>query len=244
MEKKRLNTRFVLLLILMSLQTVLFPLIQFTPGGVSSICSYISIVTVALTAALALSSGCGEKRDYLIGAGILFTLVADYFLVLKEKMLAGVIAFIFVQAAYFVYLLLGDCSRCVRIFNAVSRTVLSLVLVILAFCVLGEDTDPLAIASVIYYGNLVVNTVFAFALGKRERVFAIGLLLFCACDLCIGLEVLFTSYLSSDALGFFYGAYINLPWIFYQPSQILIALSLYFRLNTRSTRSKQEILDK
>ena len=35
--------------------------------------------------------------------------------------------------------------------------------------------------------------------------------------------------LSKPILDFFYGAHLSLPWVFYQPSQTLIALSMWCR---------------
>ena len=205
----------------------LFPLIQLTPVDVSAFSSFLSIVLVALFALLV--PRCKGSENF-VRLGLLFTLVADYFLVIcDDAQLQGVLAFIIVQAAYFLYLLVREERGAVRSANAITRVVLSILLVIAAFALLGEDTDALAIASVIYYANLVVNIVFAFMRGREERIFAIGLLLFAMCDLCIGLEVLSSSYLGSDVFDFVYGDYLNLPWVFYQPSQVLIALSLYFK---------------
>lgn len=205
-------------------QVVLFPLIQTTSGDVSSFYSYLSIILVGLFALITI----GYTEEYhLLRLGILFTLVADFFLVVcYDRELEGVIAFIFVQAAYCAYLVLAEKRRCVRRANVLTRLALSAALVITASAVLGEDTDLLAIASVLYYGNLLTNTVFAFVLGKSDRVFAIGLLLFCMCDLCIGLEVLTDVYLDSDAFSFVYGRNLNLPWVFYQPSQTLIGIQM------------------
>ena len=221
-EKHKIYLRAATVIFILA-ELAFFPLIQLTPGDVSAFWSYISIICVALYAALTVRKG---RHAHLIRLGIALTLVADYFLVLKSNLLPGVLAFILVQAAYFGYLFFSEDRRALRVANALSRTVLSLVLPLAAWLVLGEDTDALAIASVIYYGNLIVNAVFAFLLGRRERIFAIGLVFFAMCDLCIGLEVLFGSYLDSAALDFFYGANLNLPWVFYQPSQVLIALSL------------------
>ena len=223
-SEKRISPMDISALVFILLQIVLFPLIQFTSASVSNIASYIAIVLVAILAFLTLRR---ESLCHPIRIGILFTLVADYFLVLNDKLLCGVLAFTVVQLAYFAYLWMVDKRTGVRRANAISRAALSLVLVAVTFAVLGSNTDALAIASVIYYANLLVNVIFAFLLGNRDRMFAIGLVLFAMCDLCIGLEVLFSSYLDSSALAFFYGARINLPWIFYQPSQALIALHLY-----------------
>ena len=206
-------------------QIVIFPLIQFTPADPSAFWSYVAIVLVAVMAFLSLG---GERSGHLIRIGIAFTLVADYFLVLKwDKELEGVIAFIFVQIAYCLYLLVNERRRGFRLANLIARLGACLILPLLAIAVLREDADALAIASVIYYANLIANAVFAFTLGKRERMLAVGLALFAMCDLCIGLEVLFSEYLRSKALDFFYGDKLNLPWVFYQPSQVLIALHLY-----------------
>lgn len=218
------------------LEALLFPIIQFTPWRVSAVASYSAII---LAAVFALISMKGERGGHLIRLGIAFTLVADCFLVLlDDSELQGVIAFIAVQICYFVYLVLREGRMSVKLANLSSRVLLSAVLVVLAFIVLGKDTDALSIVSVIYYGNLVTNVIFAFLLGREERLFAIGLLLFSMCDLCIGLETLFTSYLDSDALDFFYGKYLNLPWVFYQPSQMLIALHLGEKIQERNYTQK------
>ena len=185
--KKKISLRDVTALTFILMQVAIFPLIQFTPGNVSAEWSYVSIILCVIIAFVFFDS---DRADHLIRMGLCCTLVADYFLVVDgDKLLEGVIAFTFVQTAYFAYLYLRERRRALRIANVISRTVVSLALIIGAFIVLGEDADALAIVSVIYYANLVINTVFAFTQGRRERVFAIGLLLFCMCDLCIGLEV-------------------------------------------------------
>lgn len=219
-------------LVFVILEVIYFPLIQLTPGDVSAFWSYIAIATVALFALVSIK---GEPDGHLIRLGILFTLVADYFLVLADDaQLEGVIAFVAVQMCYFAYLFIREKRKKIRVLNAASRAVLSAVLVAAAFIVLGEDTDPLAVVSVLYYGNLVANAVFAFVLGREERIFAIGLVLFAMCDLCIGLEVLCSSYLDSSVMDFAYGAYLNLPWVFYQPSQVLIGLRLLPKVDKTS----------
>ena len=232
MTKKKISPRDVIASVFILLQVAIFPFIQFTPGGVSLRWSYASIILCVIMAFVFFDS---DRSKHLIRAGLCCTLVADYFLVVDgDKLLEGVVAFTFVQAAYFAYLYLKEERRALRIANVISRAIVSLSLVIGAFIVLGEDVDALAVVSVLYYANLVINTVFAFTQGRRERVFAIGLLLFCMCDLCIGLEVLFSSYLGSDALDFFYGAHLSLPWVFYQPSQTLIALSMWHKIHGKA----------
>ena len=211
-------------IVLVALELMCFPMIHFGSGGVDVVGCYLAIVLVALFTLVTIK---GDRVGHLIRLGIAFTLVADYFLVIAaDSQLEGVIAFIAVQVCYFAYTLVREKRTRVRRINIASRAVLMVGLVIAAFAVLGEGADALAIASVLYYGNLVANAVFAFLLGKRERIFAIGLVLFALCDIWIGLEVLFSSYLGSDLMNFVYSSNYNLPWIFYQPSQVLIGLRL------------------
>ena len=211
-------------IVLVALELMCFPMIHFGSGGVDVFGCYLAIVLVALFTLVTIK---GDRVGHLIRLGIAFTLVADYFLVIAaDSQLEGVIAFIAVQVCYFAYTLVREKRTRVRRINIASRAVLMVGLVIAAFAVLGDGADPLAIASVLYYGNLVANAVFAFLLGKRERIFAIGLVLFAMCDIWIGLEVLFSSYLGSNVMDFVYSANYNLPWIFYQPSQVLIGLRL------------------
>ena len=212
------------------IEVALFPLIQLLPSDGSAFFAYISIVCVALFALLTVR---GERNGHLIRIGIFFTLLADYCLVLADDAyLEGVLFFICVQVAYFAYLYVVEERARVRFYNLTSRVALSVVLVLVTFLVLGSDTDALAIVSVIYYGNLLANVVFAFLRFREERTLAIGLLLFAMCDLCIGLDMLLGTYLDLDVAGsIFYSAHHNLPWVFYQPSQVMIGLRLSEKCN-------------
>ena len=217
---------FIAAIAFIALEAALFPLIHLGRGGVDVSACYLAIILVALFALVTLPCA-ADKRLHLIRLGIAFTLVADYFLVLADDSeLEGVLAFIAVQVCYFAYTIVREKRAKVRYINIASRALLMAGLVIAAFAVLGESTDPLAIASVIYYGNLVISCVFALLLGREERIFAIGLFLFAMCDIWIGLEVLFSSYIGSNMMDFVYNANYNLPWVFYQPSQVMIGLSL------------------
>ena len=224
MRIDRKKITLILALVFIVLELACFPMIHLGRDGADVVGCYLAIVLVALFALVTLW---GERDGHIIRLGIGFTLVADYFLVIAANSeLEGVISFIAVQACYFAYTLVRETRTKVRYVNIASRIFIVVGLTITAFLVLGEDTDALAIASVIYYGNLVANAVFAFLLGKRDRIFAIGLVLFGMCDIWIGLEVLFSSYLDSNLMDFVYNANYNLPWVFYQPSQVLIGLRL------------------
>ena len=217
-------------IILIALELVLFVLMHLRVGGMTSYWQYSAVLLAFLFSLFSIK---GEHRGHLVVLGLAFTLVADYFLVLRgDAQLGGVIAFCFAQLAYLAYIFLTDDRKGIRLTNILTRVGLCTLLIIAAYAVLGDGVDALAVASVIYYSNLAVNTVFAFLLGKKGRVFAIGLVLFAACDLLLGLGILGDAYLDTDAFDFVFG-YFNLPWVFYQPSQVMIALSVYSKIQEK-----------
>ena len=102
----------------------------------------------------------------------------------------------------------------------------SYIAVIVTVIVLWGRVDYLAIISVLYFVNLLVNVVFAFLQIWKRPFFAIGLLLFFFCDFIVGLR-------SASSLGYIplpdwlHGMVFtsfNFAWLFYLPSQTLIAL--------------------
>ena len=94
--------------------------------------------------------------------------------------------------------------------------------------ILRGNTDPLAVISICYYVNLIFNIILAFLQFKNYRLFAIGLVFFLLCDTVIGLQVMSSGYLpipDGSLLHRILYLPINLAWLFYLPSQVLISLS-------------------
>ena len=105
---------------------------------------------------------------------------------------------------------------------------LSAAVLIVTAAVLKQRTDALALVSMLYYANLILNVVFAFADFRKHALLSIGLLLFLFCDTVIGLSML-DGYLAipQDALIYrFIHPGFDLAWACYLPSQVLITLSL------------------
>lgn len=162
----------------------------------------------------------------------LFTTVcADYFLVYVDNVrpLPAMLFFSVTQLCYFGRLYLTDpCPKRRRV-QLFLRAGLSLFALLLTVLILGGDTDALALVSMFYYANLILNVIFAFV-GRRDTLLAIGLLLFLLCDTCVGLGNLY-AYLpvNEAALNRVLYGYCNLAWVFYSPSQVLLSLSLLGR---------------
>lgn len=175
----------------------------------------------------------GMRGGMLVRAGLFFTLMADWCLVVMQPAaeLAGVIIFIFVQLSYGAYLYLADEKRSVKILHIILRLALSSIAIAVPAIILGAGYNALAAVSVFYYAQLIVNVVMAFVIPKT-RIFAIGLLLFSFCDLSIGLKEIVGTYLSVNRTSWIYQLThtdLNIAWIFYIPSQTVIALSLLLK---------------
>lgn len=210
-------------------ECVLFFLIQATEGVTYEVLAYLSVGLACAFSFLTLLVGRGGG---LVRLGLCFTVLADYFLIIAEPIneLLGVIVFSAVQMCYFAHLMLGHTDKKMRVIHVSVRLLLIAVTLPVAYIVLGDSADALSLWSLFYYANLVCNIVFAFVLGRRESVLAVGLLLLALCDAALGLAYLGSAYLGASEGSFLYmigHTGLNLPWIFYVPSQTLVALSLY-----------------
>ncbi len=162
---------------------------------------------------LAFSLFCASRGgDRLVPPALLLTALADLFLLVVNRYYAlGVLLFLGAQSAYLIRL---------RFSSGRSWWLLRCALPLcvgLALFALGQAT-PLNMLAGLYFSQLLVNTVLAWTLPRR--VFALGLTLFVGCDLCVG--AFNSPGLVPPALWQF--ARVGI-WLFYLPSQVLIALS-------------------
>ena len=157
--------------------------------------------------------------DRLIPFALACTALADLFLlVLNRHYGVGVAIFLAVQTLYLIRLRRDGADSAPWL-----RAGLAL---ILALAVYGLGLlSPLNLLVCLYFSQLLSNTCLAWTVkGRSQRLFALGLTLFVGCDVCVGLFNL--SGLVPDALYHF--ARVGM-WLFYLPSQVLIALSAYPR---------------
>lgn len=152
--------------------------------------------------------------DRLIPAALALTACADWFLLVRNDCyVLGVALFLCVQTVYFFRLRRGGAPAAWPL-----RSGLALGLGLAAYAV-GLAT-PLNLLAMLYFSQLLSNTALAWTRkGKGARRFALGLTLFVGCDACVGL---FNALPPGSAL---YPAASIGMWLFYLPSQVLIALS-------------------
>ena len=140
----------------------------------------------------------------------LFTLLADWFLLIRNSdYLYGVLSFIVVQLIY-AYILFQKGSRVLFVFRSVLAAVL-----LFALHIAGQFT--LLNAVTLFYFSLLLGNLFSSFTNKKLRTMSGGFLLFVCCDICVGLFNLFDH-------GPIYNAASLLMWVFYLPSQVLLAI--------------------
>ncbi|MBR2312501.1 MAG: hypothetical protein IKA46_04355 [Clostridia bacterium] len=202
-------------------------LLQVLPGRGAALCSYAAVVLACLFAFLLFSH---TKCYYFTQAALLATVCADYFLVLRgaEEKLAAMLFFSVTQLCYFARIYFTDTNEKRRTVHALLRVGVPILTLAITLLVLGKNADAVALISMFYFANLLLNVVFAFLAGEKPPLFAAGLLLFACCDVFVGLSLI-EGYLPLAKGGFLYHLAhpgFNLAWIFYVPSQALLALSL------------------
>jgi len=172
-----------------------------------------------------------SKDKCCLQLGLLFTVIADLFLVLLKPMnqKIAMTSFSLTQIFYFLKLLQQSESKLQNILNFAIRLFLVIAVEIAAVIVLKNNTDYVSLISLFYYVNLILNMIFAFIQFKKSPLFAIGLLLFLLCDTFVGFQMAFDVYIFISHNSFLYKLFtlpFNFIWFFYLPSQTLIALSL------------------
>ena len=203
------------------MEAILYGLILTSGGKLLIWSEFISIVLCFL---FALSMV--RRETMLLTCGLAFTVCADFCLVLCDpiQQLGGMIFFSCTQICYWLKLQHIQCRKSWMI----ARIVLILAVEAVSVCILKENTDPLALVSMFYYVNLVMNMVESFIQFHRSPLFAIGLVFFILCDTVVGLQVAAGGYLPIPEGSFIHKLIFSgfhLSWFFYLPSQVLIALS-------------------
>lgn len=179
----------------------------------------------------------GNKTDgYIMGVALAFTVLSDYFILVRNIYIPGVITFIIVQMLYLVRLSLwergnNENKSTTKIPFFVLPNIALWMGVLLLLCVLSIQLELLFILAAFYFISIIRNTRKAIGLAISEQssasvLFAIGMVLFLLCDINVGI------FNASDFIPLSFPIYERLyefsvvgMWLFYLPSQVLIALS-------------------
>ena len=226
---KNKKVKQILLLAFIIVQTLAYLFLNFAKLDKLHYLSY-GIVCLCLVFVILFASK-NLNSTFMILAFI-FTLIADYFLVLrggKNKTLA-MCFFMLAQIFYacVVYFLAFYPKE--RLLQLGTRIIVTIVSIIVASIILKDRVEPLYIISVAYYFNMLISIAFSlihFKEGLSVKLFAIGLILFSLCDISIGLTVVVDIFNLTESN--FICKILNLPInyvnLFYPISQIVIACS-------------------
>lgn len=202
-------------------------LLQVIMGRASELVSYTAVVLACLFCVLFAE----RSKSYLFTqTALICTVCADYFLVYSEEMrqLPAMVFFSITQICYFLRLYFEDSDKKRKKAHFICRAFLSVAAIILTLAVLGKNCDAVALVSMFYYANLILNAVFAFIGFKKNPIFATGLLFFILCDTIVGLSMI-DAYIPLSPESIIYNIVhpgFDLAWVFYVPSQTLLAISL------------------
>lgn len=206
------------------IQLILYALI-FTVGG--DTVRYLVIISAFLFSLLFVSK---SKNSYLTVGALAFTLAADLFLVMLDpaQQLVGMIFFCGAQLFYAARVHFLFETKAARSITLVLRAAAILIVQIVTLTVLGDAYDALSAVSMLYFTNIILNTVFAFIHFKKQPLFALGMLFFVFCDIFVGLSGALGTYLPVSEGSIIYKIAhppFDAAWMFYAPSQTLIAIS-------------------
>lgn len=224
---KNKKSKIIALTCFLTIQAVLFVLVQATKGEINDA---VSFAVVVLSAAFMLLCFERSKNYVLMQIGLVCTIFADLFLVVIDPMIQLPAMFFFsgTQICYFLRIYFATEGKKEKLIHLILRASLIIAVQVTTVIVLKEKTDALSLVSMFYYTNLVLNVIFAFIHFKKMPLFAIGLVLFLLCDTIIGLDIMAESYITGKALETFNSIFtgLNWAWVFYAPSQALLGISL------------------
>ena len=212
-------------------EAILSVLIQILSGTVLDV---VSFSAVALALVYVILQYRYDPVWQISAIALTFTVLADVCLVLisARLQLLGMCFFSVTQLAYFARTLNTEESLLVRRIHLVVRVVILVAASATTVAVLGDGADALSVISVIYYANLLLNVLFSFislhgGVTKTRLMLSIGLVCFALCDLFVGMSCIEAYIPLTEGTFWHFLAYppFNIAWLFYVPSQTLLALS-------------------
>lgn len=160
-----------------------------------------------------------SKESRFVSLGLMFTLIADVFLVLLDKYLYGVFVFILAQLCYTVYLTYLSGKK---VFVELLKRILPALAAVIITSLLG------------FKGNIILPAAYAVCIGvniahsvelqifkpsKKHLILMIGFIVFVIGDICVGLRHM--PFVTAEIAKILY----LITWISYPPSQIMLLSS-------------------
>ena len=216
----------------LAVETVLFILLQTVSGRLFSFLSLSSVVLCFVCSIIFF------KRDtfHILSLIALFTTsIADLFLgglldfpFIREL---AVCFFLITQTCYFLRIYSEQKFTTEKRWHILLRIIFPIIIIIATILVVKENTNFLALITMVYFSYLILNIIFSITQIKSHPLFFIGLILFMCCDICVGFSVLeeFLTIPADSIINQINNSQINFIWLFYLPSQTLIATDIIIK---------------
>lgn len=192
---------------------------------------YTIIIFSFLITLLIGNNGYNRRDTILLQLSKLLTLIADYYLLIQDNFFLGIFFFCIVQITYILRHSFMEKKRYRNFIFLCTSTTFS---VLIFFRIKLEPIDNnLVLLALIYAALLVTSVYIGFSTLTRSRyskkssyLIGIGMCLFLLCDINVGLNALIgetaLNSIGSPRTKFLIGYLI---WLFYAPSQVLLACS-------------------
>lgn len=197
----------------------------------SNILKFSSIILCFLYVCLTGKVRSNKRDTNILLLAMFFTVISDWFILIKDSYNLGLITFILVQSMYLVRIHLYNNLKSILI--AFIRNLLISIFVILI--VIKVDIEPevililsLAIVYLVTFIFNILDTTILYIKIRRKDVFLflLGLILFILCDINVGLFNL-TNYIQMNPFIYdkIYPFVFLGMWFFYLPSQVILSVS-------------------
>ncbi len=194
------------------------------PAG--ELCRLFEYALVILCFAFACGHRSGTADGLLATLALLFTAVADFFLVAlrEEQWIPGMAAFCFAQLFWALRLFRMETGRRRAAHGLVWAFACGTLLVVAIL--LARGTDSLLLLSAVYASLLLTSVLFSW-ISPGNLLFTLGMTLFLGCDFFVAVNnaALYVDLAAAPLLKTLNDIPFNMMWAFYGPSQMLLALS-------------------
>lgn len=237
MNKNNLRKNFILLFLLIELVLYITFLYQDLSQQGSILISmnlkYIGIIICFLFSLLFYPWKNATLDCMLLRCALLFTVISDWYIVMRDSYFYGLITFCIVQLLYLIRLHCWRKEQGIRTFliSYILRNILFTLIITGVLIFFKITLDELVFTAIFYFVSIIFNTMDAIRIQLKEKeksyqLYAVGMVLFLLCDINVGLFNL-SDFMVVEGTWFnkIYEFAAIAMWLFYLPAQVVISLS-------------------